>query len=104
MAFTGNEAEEFPLATAAEWTKNYRATINTGETIGHFFGMNIINSVLAQTGVVGIRIYYALDAKGKKQLIVVGTDANENDVYEGIIAERSVNCPLSCGVGNPLNS
>ncbi len=104
MAFTGNEAEEFPLATAAEWTKNYRATIRPGETLGHFFGKNIINTVLAQTGVVGIRMYYALDGDGKKQLIVVGTDANENDLYRGIIAERSAACPPFCGGGNPLNS
>jgi hypothetical protein len=47
MAFTGNEAEQITLAKAAEWTKNYRATINTGETLGHFFGMNIISVKLS---------------------------------------------------------
>lgn len=104
MAFTGNESEEITLATAAEWTKNYRATIRTGETLAHFFGMNMINSILAQTGVVGIRMYYAIDNNGAKQLVIVGTDANENDVDQGIIADRSIGCPPFCGGGNPLNS
>lgn len=96
MAFTGNEAEEFPLTTAAQWTKNYRDSITSGDTIAHFFGKNIINDIIAQEGCMGIRIYYALDAERKKQLIIVGADANENDIYEGIIAERSSACPPFC--------
>ncbi len=103
MAFTGNEAEEFPLATAAQWTKNYRETITPGDTIAHFFGKNIINDILAQDGCMGIRIYYALDENGKKQLIIVGANQNEDDIYQGIIAERSSSCPPFCDSGNPLN-
>jgi hypothetical protein len=75
-----------------------------GEPQAHFFGMNIIKQILAQTGVVGFRVYYGIDENGGKQLIIVGTDADENDLYEGIIAERSVWCPPSCGNANPLNS
>ena len=52
---------------------------------------------------MGIRIYYALDENGKKQLIIVGADANENDIYNGIIAERSVTCPPYCPTNSPLN-
>ncbi len=105
MAFTGNEAEEFPLGTAAEWTKNYRDTIEKGDTIAHFFGRNIIEQILAQEGCMGIRIYYALDENGKKQLIIVGADAHENDQYQQTIAERSLNCPpFNCSSENPLNS
>lgn len=104
MAFTGNEAEIIPLDTASAWTKNYRNTMKSGEAQAHFFGMNLIKQILAQTGVVGFRIYYGIDDTGKKQLIIVGTDANENDLYNGIIVERSVWCPPSCGNANPLNS
>lgn len=100
MAFTGNEAEEFPLETAAVWTKNYRATINPGDKVSHFFGKKIIQNILDQEGCMGIRIYYALDEEGKKQLIIVGADAEENDIYTGIIAERSYYCPPYC----PSNS
>ncbi|MDX2174386.1 MAG: hypothetical protein SFY56_14890 [Bacteroidota bacterium] len=105
MAFTGNEAEEFPLETAAEWTRNYRETMKEGEPKAHFFGRNIINRILEQPGCMGIRIYYALDDQGKKQLIMVGADENENDLFNGIIAEKSFWCPPFCdGSGSPLNS
>jgi hypothetical protein len=103
MAFTGNEDHDIPLQTAAEWTKNYR-TNNPGQTQGHYFGKTAIDAILAQAGCVGIRIYYALDELGAKQLIITGVDAHENDLYNGLLAERSQKCPPTCGMMNPLNS
>lgn len=104
MPFTGNEDHDFPLQTAAAWTKNYRDSSTEGTTIAHFFGKEAIKAILNQADCVGIRIYYALDDAGKKQLIVVGVEANENDLYNGLLAERSFTCPPVCGVNNPLNS
>ena len=101
MAFTGDEAEEFPLKTAAEWTANYRKS-NPEGIKGHFFGVKIIEKILKQQGCVGIRCYYALDEKGVQQLIIVGADKDENDLYEGIIAEVSLPCPPFCPNGSPL--
>jgi hypothetical protein len=103
MAFTGNENHDIPLATAAEWTKNYRDD-NPGETKGHFFGKDAITEILGQADCVGIRIYYAINDDGDKQLIVVGVKANQDDLYNGLLAERSYNCPPVCGADNPLNS
>jgi hypothetical protein len=104
MAFTGNEAEQISLATAAAWTANYRAVAPAGAPLAHFFGKNIILQILDQEGCKGIRIYFAKDDDGKKQLVIVGADAEENDLYEGIIAERSIWCPPVCSTPNPLNS
>lgn len=101
MSFTGDEAEEFPLSTAAEWTANYR-TANPDGRLGHFFGKTIINRILEQPGCLGIRVYYALDADGKQQMIMVGADANENDLHNGIIAEMSRPCPPFCPNSSPL--
>jgi len=101
MAFTGNEAEKFPLDRAAEWTANYRKK-NPNGIKAHFFGMNIINDILAQDGCVGIRCYYALDEKGVQQMIMVGADKDENDLYNGIIAEVSLPCPPYCANNSPL--
>lgn len=103
MAFTGNEAEQFPLVTAAEWTKKYREA-NPNRIKAHFFGMNIINQILSQPTCVGIRCYYALDENGIQQLIMVGADKDENDIYNGIIAEVSSPCPPFCGGNSPLLS
>jgi hypothetical protein len=103
MAFTGNEDHDFPLDTASAWTKNYR-NANPGQVKGHYFGKADIEAILSQANCVGIRIYYANDDAGAKQLIVVGVLANEDDLYNGMIAERSIKCPPVCGVNNPLNS
>ncbi len=106
MAFTGTEDHDISLELASEWTANYRNTITSGDTIGHFFGKTAIQQILDQAteDCVGIRIYYALDNEGKKQLIVVGVKANEDDIYEGLLAERSFKSPPYNGTNNSLNS
>jgi hypothetical protein len=102
MAFTGKEGEEFPLNTAADWTANYRQK-NPNGVHAHFFGREIIERILAQSDCMGIRCYYALDENGDQQMIIVGADSNENDLYNGIIAERSRVCPPYCDKDGPLN-
>ena len=103
MSFTGNEDHSITLAQASAWTANFRAA-HPSAIKGHYFGGKAISDILAQTGCVGIRIYYAMDDDGVQQLIVVGVDANENDMCEGLLAERSMPCPPYCGNANCLNS
>ncbi len=103
MAFTGNEDHSISLQTASEWTANYR-NANPGQTKGHYFGKAAILDILNQDTCVGMRIYYALDDNGEKQLIITGVNSSENDLYNGLLAERSFKCPPICGVSNPLNS
>jgi hypothetical protein len=104
MAFDGTEASEIDIETASAWTENYRDA-NSEATRAHFFGRDIIEEILSQTGCVGIRIYYALDEKGAKQLIIVGANSSENDLYNGVIAERSFPCPTYCDQNSsPLNA
>lgn len=102
---TGNEDHlNFPLPTAIEWTRNYRNSVPPTETRAHYFGKLAIQTLIDQENAVGIRIYYALDEAGKKQLIIVGVDEDGNDLYNGEIAERSVPCPSVCSTASPLNS
>jgi hypothetical protein len=103
MAFTGNEDHGITLSEAAAMTANYRND-NPDETIAHYFGKAAITDIFNQNGCVGMRVYYGLDDTGKKQLIIVGVDANGNDLYNGKLAERSFKCPPDCGAVNPLNS
>lgn len=104
MTFTGNEPHDISLSQASAWTKNYRDTITTGQTIGHYFGKAAIQAILAQPDCVGIRIYYGLDEAGAKQIITTGVDQAGNDLYNGLLAERTIKCPPDCGLANPLNS
>jgi hypothetical protein len=104
MAFDGTEGAEETQAKAETWTAAYR-TASPGETKGHFIGKDIINDILEQVGCKGIRIYYGLD-NGTKKLLLVGTDASEDDMLgEGhIIADKLHPCPPICGTNNILNS
>lgn len=104
MPFTGHEDHAITLQEASEWTANYRATINSGETIAHYYGKDALSAILDQSGCVGIRIYYALDNNSAKQIIAVGVDSNGNDLYNGLLAERTIKCPITCSLPNPLNS
>jgi hypothetical protein len=104
MTFTGNEGAVITLAEGAEMTANYRATINVGDTIGHAVGKNLVNAILNQTGCMGIRLYYAINSKGEKQLVLVGVNSDGDDMSQGVIVDYLANCPPRCGKPNPLNS
>ncbi len=101
---TGTENHSISLADAAEMTKNYRQSVASGTIIAHAFGKNAIQAILNQTGATGIRIYYGLDDNGVKQLVVTGVNSSGNDMYEGLLAERSLYCPDDCSAANPLNT
>ena len=104
MAFTGHEDHDIDLTTASDWTANFRATAPVTATIAHFFGKDAIQAILDQDYCVGIRIYYAIDQNGDNQLIVCGAKANEDDLYNGLLAEKAERNPPSGGASNPLNS
>ena len=104
MSFNGKEGEEITLVTASGWTVNYRNQMSNSDLKGHFFGKDHYIKILAQTGCVGIRNYHGIDDDGKKVLIMVGVDEFENDLVDGIIVEKAVGCPKSCGRANDLNS
>lgn len=105
MKFTGMEDHSITLSEAAELTANYRETLTSNvETIAEYFGKDALINLLNQTGCVGVRIYYGLDTTGAKKLVLVGADADGNDLYEGTLMERGVNCPTNCSADNPLNS
>ncbi len=103
MAFDGTEGQQITIAEASTMTLNFRTT-NPNGVKGHFLGKELLDNILAQPECVGLRIYYALNAKGGKELVVVGVDNQENDIISGIIADRTIHCPPNCGTSNPLNS
>jgi hypothetical protein len=109
MAYTFNGTEGAPieLKTAKEWAANYRASLKEPkDTVAHFFGYDIIQKILAEPGCMGIRIYYGINDKGEKQLMLVGADkAGDNLLPEegkqlvdggNMIADVSLPCPSYC--------
>lgn len=102
MPFDGTEGSPIALEVAAEATARYRAT---GAGIhAHFFGRDILQDILDQDDCMGIRMYYGMDEDGVSQLILVGANAEEEDLYDGIVADRSVPCPNRCALASPLNA
>lgn len=104
MSFDGNEGSIVTLKQASDWTAEFRKTISAGDTIAQFYGRDKIEQILAQEDCMGIRIYHGIDEDGKRILILVGADRNENDMTSGIIVEIGPKCPPICSTSNPLNS
>lgn len=104
MSFNGNEGGFITLREGSEMTKRYRNTIQPGEVIGGFIGKDKIKEILDQNECVGIRFYFAKDDINENTLVLVGTDRDENDMINGLIANKIVKCPPNCSNSNPLNS
>lgn len=104
MAFNGDEGTVVSLNDASRWTANYRKTVPAGDIIAHFIGKEKLLDILNQEDCVGARIYYGIGDDGKKNLILVGAEANENDMVDGLIMDKFSPCPPLCSSRNPLNS
>lgn len=102
--YDGTDGGPIELATAKKWTANYRGK-SPGETEAHYFGRDLILRILAQGSCSGIRVYYALDDKGNKQLLLIGADSKGNNMLPGSgvasgggneIGDASFPCPPYC--------
>ncbi|MET4106797.1 hypothetical protein [Hymenobacter sp. UYP22] len=115
------------LQQASDWTRNYR-TQNPSGIKGHSLPAATLQAILDQPTCVGVRAYYGLDDTGAPKLVLVGYDADNNDILSGTtsaargvadeeaaslssastssaqIATDLPPCPPNCSTENPLNS
>jgi hypothetical protein len=106
MSFNGNEGAFISLTDAAALTATYRNSGTLNPVLGQFLGKTKLNQLLAQSGCVGLRIYYGVDATGAPAIVVVGVSSNENDILgtNPKILDTALPCPPNCGNSNSLNS
>jgi hypothetical protein len=106
MKFNGKENHKINLEEAAKLTSNYRNQFESGKKYikGEAFGKNAIIDMLNQPNCVGTRIYYGLKNDGTQCLVLVGVDADGNDLVDGVILDMGTSCPPHCSTDNPLNS
>ncbi len=104
MAFTKYEGSFITLDEGSRMTAEFRKTISHGDTIAHAVGANLVTAILSQENCNGIRMYYGLDENGNKQLVLVGVDANGDDITNGFIVDHMLPCPVTCSQKNSLNS
>ncbi|TPE44390.1 hypothetical protein [Pontibacter mangrovi] len=102
--YNGSEGGQIEPEVAASYTQNYRQSIAGKEGVAkaHFFGRDILQAILEQEGCMGIRIYYGIDENGQKQLVLVGANADGEDMEDGVMADFSHVCPPDC-VASILN-
>lgn len=105
LAAASTNENNISLQDAANLTANYRTFHgNNPLTVrGGLFSRGIIDQMLAQNDCTGIRYYYGMDSNNVPQLVLVGVDSNNNDLYNGVLAERARLCPPSWPNSNPLN-
>ncbi len=67
--------EAIPHELGAKMVKDFQDQ-NPNESVGNYIGRDILEKILAQPGCMGIRFYNAINETGKKTLVYVGIDAN----------------------------
>ncbi len=95
------------VADAAAMTARFRSQ-NAAATRAWYFHRSALDALLSQAGCGGLRIYRAQAENGDLQLVLVGTDAQGNDLLpktvkeSGLVAERAWPCPPMCAAASVL--
>jgi hypothetical protein len=106
MAFDGTEGTPIQIEQAAALTKAWR-DMHPGDNKGVFIGKDHLNSILAQPGCMGIRVYFGKDLLSMNStIVVVGADASHDDQFfaPNLIVDIGRPCPPYDALPNPLNS
>jgi|SRR6478609_4737066 len=89
------------LAEATELTKQHRKDDPTG-VHAEFFHREAFESLLAQPGCHGIRIYHGKGKKGERHSVMVGVDGSGKDMASAGIMQQGAPCPPICDADSPL--
>ncbi|HEV8599355.1 MAG TPA: hypothetical protein VGQ69_08360 [Gemmatimonadales bacterium] len=93
-----------PLAAAAALTRRYRDGIGKGAQKACAFHADQVRELLAQPGCVALRIYYGKQEDGEESLVLVGLDADDQEITGGVLLDFGYPCPPFCTDDSPLNS
>jgi hypothetical protein len=76
--------------------KVHRISVSSDEVLVHYFGKDIVEKTMKQTGCVSVRMYYAKHADGKFGFVIVGVDKNGRDLESTILTGPASYCPPIC--------
>ncbi|CAN5191012.1 hypothetical protein BH23GEM2_BH23GEM2_23100 [soil metagenome] len=99
MPFPPKRDHNISRADAVALTRRHRESAGKGAQLATLFPRDVYERILAQPGCAGIRAYEGRDEKGERQTILVGVDAEGNDMTGGVLAEFTLPCPPYCGGG-----
>lgn len=123
MPFPPPRNHRITLAVARSMARRWREKAPKDATRAFCFPRSSYDAVLAQPGCAGIRSYLCAHEDGSTNLILVGVDADMNDIIhapaaksaessegggdgdsgDAEIMESSFPCPIYCGDGDSLN-
>ena len=69
----------------------------------YLYDSALIQTILNQSGVTGIRIYNGERSNGDTCVVLVGTNAAGDDLTDGVIVERGSPCPTKCPTSSYFN-
>ena len=92
------------LQAAAALTRRYRDDAGKGAEKAGAFHADQVRALLAQPACVALRIYYGRDEAGAPALVLVGVDANDQELTAGVLLDFGFPCPPFCTDDSVLNS
>jgi hypothetical protein len=92
------------LPRAAAMTRRFRGQSERHRPPVVAFTAEGFTRILGQEKAVGVRIYPAAKDDGTLTYVLVGVDADGNDMVDGELSEEGTTCPDVCPDTNPLNS
>ncbi len=94
---------EITLAEAVTMTHAYQNDSTfANQTIAVKTSNDVYLDIINQPGCVEVRSYFAKDANGVLTLVIVGVDANGDDMTNGKIMDYFHPCPHNCHSSSPL--
>ena len=113
--YSPKTGENIGYEKGAKLVKNHYDQ-NQDDAIAHFMGREIIEAILAQPGVAGIRMFNGTNEMGLTQPILVGVDSNGDNIItfstiadngeiiknKGIVAGGVRTCPPYCSPSTGL--
>lgn len=103
MAFNPDIDNTISLEEAAQFTANFRQAFPNAIK-ANAYGKRYMIELLEQEDCEGFRIYNGIDEKGDQQLIIVGVDHRGDDLFRGVLLDKTQPCPTICSEENPLNT
>lgn len=100
---TGHENHSVTLAQAVKFVQNFKTNPAAPSIKGGFIGRDALDSLLAQSGCIGVRYYYAKKDDGSPTLVLVGVGPDGNDLEQGVLLQQIIPCPPWCPSGGQLS-
>ena len=91
------DSRNFAKKDATTLTNIYPVSVSSDAVISHYFGKDVVDKIMKQHGVVGVRLYYGKHENGKSGFTLVGIDKYGKDLAPVVITGPIPVCPPWCG-------